>query len=162
MEIINAAVFFTILILLAIEDIREKKIIIIPVLLFCAYIFAVHIFFPSLELSEMLFGALFGGILMAVSFLTKGRIGMGDAMIYTCMVGPFFGGLKSLAVLFTASLSSAVFSIFYILRVRKRQRAFDEAEDMSAGRAYIKGKELPFVPFTLIGAAVEYFGGFLT
>ena len=39
MEIINAAVFFSLLVILSIEDIREKKINIIPPLLFCSYIF---------------------------------------------------------------------------------------------------------------------------
>ena len=162
MEIINAAVFFSVLIMLAVEDIREKKILVIPPLLFCVYIFAIHIFFPTLEISEMLFGVLFGGIMTGISFLTKGKIGMGDAVIYTCMVGPFFGGLKSLAVLFTASLSSALFSIFYILRQKRRRRVLSEGAEISDGREGIKGKEFPFVPFTLIGAAVEYFGGFFT
>ena len=162
MEIINAAVFFSVMIVLAVEDIREKRIMIIPPLLFCAYIFAVHIFFPTIEISEMLFGLLLGGIMMAVSVLTKGRIGMGDAVIYTCMIGPFFGGLKALAVLFTASLSSAVFSVFYILRQKKRRRVTEGGADIGGRGASIRGKELPFVPFTLIGAAVEYFGGFLT
>lgn len=154
MTIINAAVLFSILILLAIEDIREKKINVIPPLLFCAYIFAMHIFSPSLEISEMLLGVLFGGIMISVSFFTKGRIGMGDSVIYACMIGPFFGGLKALAVLFTASLSSAVFSLIYILRVKRRAKA--------SGGTSIKGTELPFVPFTLIGAAVEFIGGFFT
>ena len=162
MEIINAAVFFFLLVILSIEDIREKKINIIPPLLFCSYIFTVHIFSPTLEISEMLFGVLIGGIMMGVSFLTKGRIGMGDAVIYACMAGPFFGGIKSLAVLFTASLLSAVFSIFYIIRQKRKKRALCTGSDISESEAGIKGKELPFVPFTLLSAAVEYFGGFLT
>lgn len=162
MEIINAAVFFSLLVILSIEDIREKKINIIPPLLFCSYIFTVHIFSPTLEISEMLFGVLIGGIMMGVSFLTKGRIGMGDAVIYACMAGPFFGGLKSLAVLFTASLSSAVFSAFYIIRQKRKKTALCNGPDISESETGIKGKEIPFVPFTLIGAAVEYFGGFLT
>lgn len=161
MEIINTAVFFSILILLTIEDIREKKIMIIPPLLFCAYIFVAHIFSPTLEISEMLLGVVFGGIMMAVSFLSKGRIGMGDAVIYTCMIGPLFGGLKALAVLFTASLSSAVFSCIYILRVKRRQKAVGAGEDIS-GIPSIRGTELPFVPFTLIGATVEFVGGYFT
>ena len=137
MEIINTAVFFSILILLTIEDIREKKIMIIPPLLFCAYIFVVHIFSPTLEISEMLLGVVFGGIMMAVSFLSKGRIGMGDAVIYTCMIGPLFGGLKALAVLFTASLSSAVFSCIYILRasVMWRRRAYLSLSRKSSSRS---------------------------
>lgn len=155
MEIINATVFFSILILLAVEDIREKRVMVIPPLLFCAYIFVMHIISPNLEIAEMLFGVLFGGIMILVSFLTKGKIGMGDAVIYACMIGPFFGGLKALAVLFTASLASAVFSIFFILRVKRRQGALGVETD-------VKGTELPFVPFTLFGAAVEFFGGFFT
>ena len=162
MEIINAAVFFSVLIMLAVEDIREKKIMVIPPLLFCAYIFTMHIFFPTLEMSEMLFGLLFGGIMAAASFFTRGRIGMGDAVIYTCMVGPLFGGLKSLAVLFTASLSSAVFSMIYILWQKRRKRVIESGADIGGNGAWIKGKELPFVPFTLIGAAVEFLGGFFT
>ena len=155
MEMINAAVLFSVLILLAIEDIREKKIMIIPPLLFCAYIFVMHIVFPTLEISEMLFGVLFGGIMILVSIMTKGKIGMGDAVIYACMIGPFFGGLKALAVLFTATLASAVFSLFCIVRMKKRQGA------LGVG-TYVKETEIPFVPFTLIGAAVEFFGGLFT
>ena len=155
MEIINALVFFSILILLAIEDIREKRVMVIPPLLFCAYIFMMHIFSPTLEIAEMLFGVLFGGIMILVSFLTKGKIGMGDAVIYACMIGPFFGGLKALAVLFTATLSSAVFSLFLIVRMKKRQGA------LGVG-TYVKETEIPFVPFTLIGAAIEFFGGLFT
>jgi hypothetical protein len=114
-----------------------------------------HIVFPTLEISEMLFGVLFGGIMILVSFMTKGKIGMGDAVIYACMIGPFFGGLKALAVLFTATLSSAVFSLFLIVRMKKRQGA------LGVG-TYVKETEIPFVPFTLIGAAIEFFGGLFT
>lgn len=90
----------------------------------------------KVEWGIILLGLVPGMFLFAVSFLTSGGIGRGDAYLYLS-VGSILGFWGSLMVLFV-SLVLASFYGGYLLKIKKK------------GRKY----KIPFAPFTAGGYAI--------
>ena len=73
--------FFTILFLffLSIEDLKSRRVRLLPALIFAGGMFLAHLILKDLPLKELLWGILLGAGLFAVSLITHSAIGGGDA-----------------------------------------------------------------------------------
>jgi leader peptidase (prepilin peptidase)/N-methyltransferase len=126
---------FTILFLffLSIEDLKSRRVRLLPALIFADGMFLAHLILKDLPLKELLWGILLGAGLFAVSLITHSAIGGGDALaVLSCASA--LGGSAEFAALLLSLLLSALFSIFLLLR-----------------RKISRKDSLPFLPFLLAG-----------
>lgn len=80
---------------------------------------------------DTFFGVSTGILLVVISLLTKGELGMGDALLI-CVTGVYLGFVKNVQLLAIAMIMSGVFAIGMLIRCGKNKN--------------IK-LEFPFVPF---------------
>lgn len=116
----------------SIQDIREKK---LTVWLICAFGVCgavCHLIYERGEYQSLLGGIAVGAAMIAVSLLTKGRVGLGDGLVLF-VTGIFLGFRQNLTLFMVSQVLTAVYALF-LLTIRKK------------GRGY----EIPFVPFLLI------------
>ena len=118
--------------LLALEDLRMKKIPIIPLILTGIIGMIFHLIFESRDIKDILGGMFIGVVLYAVSFFTKGKVGKGDAFLFM-VTGVYLGFWNNLLALWIASVIAGVIGVGIIVVKNKR---FDY--------------KLPFVPFVLV------------
>ena len=123
----------TVLIIEAVTDFKKKEVnIIFPILLAAAAV--VMLFFSKdISLINAIIGIAEGLLLILISVLTKGQIGMGDGILLAAC-GLMLGGRDNLIMFFFACLSSAVVSAL-IMIIKK--------ED--------KKTKIPFAPFMIPG-----------
>ncbi len=135
LEIISAAVIFTGLVVLSIQDIKTKRIGIIPIM---AMMLLLIIFarMRGTGMTEVILGILPGAAAALISLITRGKIGIGDALLIIA-IGIGCGFYMTLEIWMTALLLSAVFGIV-MLALKK-----------ATGKT-----EIPFVPFLLAGFTV--------
>lgn len=112
------------------EDIKEKKIHLWLIYLFCVIGIICHVIFRNITLIEMIFGMLPGAFLCFVSFLSRGKVGIGDGLMLTA-TGIFLGFWDNLA-LFTAALFLVGISGVICFACRKKEA------------------QIPFLPFLLV------------
>ena len=123
----------TVLIIEAVTDFKKKEVnIIFPILLAAAAV--VMLFFSKdISLINAIIGIAEGLLLILISVLTKGQIGMGDGILLAAC-GLMLGGRDNLIMFFFACLSSAVVSAL-IMIIKKAD----------------KKTKIPFVPFMIPG-----------
>jgi len=123
----------TVLIIEAVTDFKKKEVnIIFPILLAAAAV--VMLFFSKdISLINAIIGIAEGLLLIMISVLTKGQIGMGDGILLAAC-GLMLGGRDNLIMFFFACLSSAVVSAL-IMIIKKAD----------------KKTKIPFVPFMIPG-----------
>lgn len=119
--------------LYAVEDIRKKRISVRYLWIFGAAGIVINLFQRSISVPDMLLGAAVGAALVAVSLLTRGSIGLGDGFLLMT-AGVFLGGSSVLELLFISLLYAALVSL-----------------GMLAFRSWKRKREIPFVPFLLLG-----------
>lgn len=124
--------------LLAVVDIKEKRIPVVPVAL-AGSLLAWYQLWQGTGIWELLAGILPGLLLLFLSVCTRGGIGAGDGWVL-CVLGIAAGVQKTVTVLGTALVLEAVIAAF-LLAVKK------------AGRK----TELPFLPCVLTGYLVVLF-----
>lgn len=120
----------------AAEDIRKKEVNVIYILLLGIVGVIVHLIAPNCSMSSILLGILPGIAMMAVSFFSKGGIGMGDGILLV-VTGVYLGGINNLCLLLTALLMSAVWALGMLVLKRKTRK-----------------ERVAFVPFLLAAYAV--------
>lgn len=121
-----------VLLICGVQDIRKKKILLWVVLLGAVLSCVCFPFCKSLSVPDRMGGAVVGVVIIILSLLTSGKIGMGDALLL-CLTGlglGFWGNLELFAIaLFLAALLSIVLMVMH-LADRK--------------------KSIPFVPFMFV------------
>lgn len=117
----------------SLSDIRYKKISLFVSVLFGIAAILVNIIIRQYSLLSLILAVVLGGIIMLVSKITKGAIGIGDGIVLM-VLGLYTGIYINLTVLFYGFLVSALMSILLLSlkRVRKKD-------------------SLPFVPCLLVG-----------
>ncbi|MBO4785161.1 MAG: prepilin peptidase [Lachnospiraceae bacterium] len=136
---IRFAFVFIVLGIEAITDFKKKEVnIVFPALL--AATAAVMLFFTKdISLINAIIGITEGVLLILISFLTKGEIGMGDGILLAAC-GLMLGGRDNLIMFFFACLSSAIVSAL-IMIIKKAD----------------KKTKIPFVPFMIPGFLIMVF-----
>ena len=128
-----------VLVIEAVTDFKKKEVnIVFPVLLAAAA--AVMSFFTKdISLINAIIGTGEGLLLILISLLTKGEIGMGDGILLAAC-GLMLGGRDNLIMFFFACLSSAIVSAL-IMIIKKAD----------------KKTKIPFVPFMIPGFLIMVF-----
>ncbi|MBR6383250.1 MAG: prepilin peptidase [Lachnospiraceae bacterium] len=122
-----------VLVIEAVTDFKKKEVnIIFPVLLAAAAT-VMFFFTKDISLINAIIGTGEGLLLILISLLTKGEIGMGDGILLAAC-GLMLGGRDNLIMFFFACLSSAVVSALIML-IKKAD----------------KKTKIPFVPFMIPG-----------
>jgi leader peptidase (prepilin peptidase)/N-methyltransferase len=142
-QIIRFCLFFIILMICSIKDIKEKeipnKVIITGILLGLAV--CTMSFDTEIVLDSVITCVITGFILYLVSMVTKGGIGMGD-MKLMAVCGLFLGFSQTTAVLLISLLLTGVIGIIYIL----------------LKKASLKSA-IPFAPFITAGFVINLLTG---
>ncbi|MDF2473797.1 MAG: peptidase prepilin type [Anaerocolumna sp.] len=121
------------LILCSYQDVKRKQINTMLILIGAVVILAASFLQGDLDLMERLLGLTPGIILLLLSYITRGQIGIGDGLII-CGIGICFGLLETVVLLAYGLFGSAIFAVI-ILCIHKADRK----------------KTIPFVPFILLG-----------
>lgn len=122
-----------VLVIEAVTDFKKNEVnIIFPVLLAAAAT-VMFFFTKDISLINAIIGTGEGLLLILISLLTKGEIGMGDGILLAAC-GLMLGGRDNLIMFFFACLSSAVVSALIML-IKKAD----------------KKTKIPFVPFMIPG-----------
>ncbi|GHU43179.1 hypothetical protein FACS1894111_08360 [Clostridia bacterium] len=131
MNQIKTVVLLLLFVWYAIEDVRKKKISIPPIPGFMGIGIVFFVLFRSFPLLSMAGGVAVGAVIMLISRITKGSIGMGDGIILA-VSGLYLGFEKNLFLFFVGIFYAALCSLGLILWKKK------------------KGKEeIAFIPFLL-------------
>ena len=121
------------LLICGIQDMREKQIYVYPVIITAVAVMIYQIAFRGLSVSNWLGGLVVGGVLCLISVISKGQIGLGDAMLF-CLTGLTVGFSGNIQILFFSFLFAAVAS-GYLMFVRHKHRKHT----------------IPFVPYLFLG-----------
>lgn len=120
----------------SIEDIRKKKIT-ITITLFSAILGVVlHLCFQNQSIYSMLAGMLSGGVIVGISRITGGMIGMGDGMVFM-LTGLYLGVEKNLSLMFLSFALAGVWALISMILFHKK-----------------KNDRIPFVPFLFISYVI--------
>ena len=127
------------LLLLSVEDIRKKK---IPIWVLAAAILVSPLFwlFSEEEISTFILGIIPGVILILISFVSRGGIGLADAFVVVIL------GMNTglTAVLMTVTISFGLIALF-------------SGGMLIAGKLKLKST-LPYIPFAFAGYIASIFG----
>lgn len=116
----------------SIEDIREKKITVMVTLLSGIIGILLHLFFQNQSIYEMLTGVLAGSFILMLSRLTKGRIGMGDGIIFM-LTGLYLGLIDNLLLMCISFSLAGIWGLFLVF-LKHNSRS----------------ERIPFIPFLFI------------
>lgn len=140
---LKKSIIFMMLLLFSIEDIRKRRIDILPLLAFSVIGAVYQAVTRALTILEICGGMLLGVGLLGIAKMTGESLGYGDGMLFL-VTGIYLGGWDNCSLLMTSLVLAFVFAIIQIL-VRKKSAK----------------SEIPFVPFVL-SAYVLYLGGQIT
>ena len=130
---VRFALVFIVLVIEALKDFRKKEVN-IPILGILAIAAMVMIFLgKDISVSNAIIGLAEGLLLILVSVMTKGQIGIGDGILLAAC-GLMLGGKDNMVMFFFACLSSAIVSVL-IMIIKKAD----------------KKTTIPFVPFMIPG-----------
>ena len=128
------------LLLFSVEDVRKKRIDILPLLAFSVIGAIYQTVTRDSTIPEICGGMLLGVGLLGIAKMTGESLGYGDGLLFL-VTGIYLGGWDNCSLLMTSLVLAFVFAIIQIL-VRKKSAK----------------SEIPFVPFVL-SAYVLYLGG---
>lgn len=137
---LKKSIIFMMLLLFSIEDVRKKRIDILPLLAFSVIGAIYQTVTRALTILEICGGMLLGVGLLGIAKMTGESLGYGDGLLFL-VTGIYLGGWDNCSLLMTSLVLAFVFAIIQIL-VRKKSAK----------------SEIPFVPFVL-SAYVLYLGG---
>ncbi|MCQ2082585.1 MAG: A24 family peptidase [Lachnospiraceae bacterium] len=129
--------------ILSFQDIKEKKIS--SMIVFGYLILGISYSLSNYSGRETLISLMFGLFLLAFCIFTKEGIGLGDVLVILS-IGAWNGFFDSIYIFFTALIIFDFFVLIMIVssKIRKKKN--------------ILSKEVPFIPFVLIGMVVILVG----
>lgn len=138
MQLVWLLIFGSVFLILSVYDVRSKRIpapgfITVAVLSVLCLILNNE---GDLRFTDIIFSCMPGLVLVVLSILSDGKIGVGDGLLIACL-GPGLGLERIAYVLMGALLAVSVFG--GILLISRRGR---------------KNTEIPFVPFITVGLGV--------
>ncbi len=122
--------------LLAVEDLRIKKIPVIPLMLTGIVGMIFHLVYWNRDIQDILGGISIGIVLYFISVITRGKIGKGDGVLFM-VTGVYLGFWNNLILLWVACVMAGVVGAGMMVAFKKN-----------------KDYKLPFVPFVLLAALV--------
>lgn len=125
----------------SLEDVKHKQLRVIYILMFGIGGVVLHLFVPICSIYSILCGMLLGVLMLLISAVTRGSVGMGDGVLLV-VTGVYLGGYQNLVLLMTGLLLSALWSLG-LLALKKKKRK----------------DEIAFVPFLLLSYFVMLCGG---
>ncbi|MBQ6549869.1 MAG: prepilin peptidase [Lachnospiraceae bacterium] len=129
---------FLLLIPCTVTDVRTRLVPVWFAGIFSACALLYHLLFTTSMLKEVVFGALMGLLFIGISRISRGALGMGDAILILSL-GIWCGLQDSFTVILFAFILSGLFGgIVLLVRKKKRQET------------------LPFVPFLLLSAVISF------
>jgi len=120
----------------SITDIIRREISVGAIFVFGILGILCALFGKDISAAETVLGVLIGLLLVLVSIMTKGELGMGDGILI-CITGLYIGFSRNILLVMGALIMSAVFSMV-LLAVRKNMK-----------------QEYPFVPFLLMSYVIQ-------
>jgi len=135
--------FFAVLVIFAVQDIREKSIKLENTLLLMALAVFIRVMLCKCPVYEKILGIAPGVLFLACAYFTKEKIGYGDGLI-TLGIGIFTGMWPCILVCLLACFLAAFVGV--ILLVSKK---------------ITKGSSLPFIPFLTASYVLVMIGGYL-
>lgn len=127
--------------LLALEDLKIKKIPIIPLVLTGIVGMIFHLLNWNRNIWDILAGMFIGVVLYFISVITKGKIGRGDGVLFM-VTAVYLGFWNNLVLLWIACILAGVVGSVMMIFFKKK-----------------KDYKLPFVPFVLLAALVMLVAG---
>ena len=121
-------------------DIRKRKIPLYLMIGLMVFAIITHIIYERLSITEMIFGAGMGIVLIGVAIVSREKIGIGDGIIFV-VVGLFMGFFGSMIILWYSSIIAALAGLILCI-IRK----FDHEK--------LKDVTLPFAPCVLAGIII--------
>ena len=132
LKTIHIVILILWLVILSIEDIKHKKVSYLTIVFGGLLLFIFSIVLGELTITNRIGGISFGLIIMLISYVTRGQIGMGDGLIIA-VIGLSFGLFMNLTLLTYGLFLSSITSILLL--------SFKKANKKST---------IPFIPFILI------------
>ena len=126
MESFGLAILYSIT---AFDDLRTRQVRVMELIVFAVLGLLIDLFSPTYSWLSILGGVSIGMVLMVVSYFSKEKIGMGDALI-VAVSGLYLGFVNTLILLW---LSSSLTSIYGVIK---------------------KKQELPFIPFLTVAYVI--------
>ena len=92
------------------EDIKRKELTIVYILLFGIGGMLLHLFWPVHSIYSIMWGILLGTVMMMLSWLSRGTIGMGDGILLV-VTGVYLGGIDNLELFLMGLMLAACWSL---------------------------------------------------
>lgn len=127
--------------LCSLEDVKYRRLTVIYILMFGIVGVILHMFAPVCSIYSILWGMLLGIVLILISVVTRGSLGMGDGILLV-VTGVYLGGYGNLQLFLYGLLLSALCSLGLLLLKRKKRK-----------------DEIAFVPFLLLSYFFLLFRG---
>ena len=123
--------------LTAMDDLKTKQVRVLEIIVFGILGIIINIIYKPHTLISVLGGVGIGLLTILFSYISKEKIGMGDAYIIT-VTGLYLGFIDTAILLWISSLLAAITGLVLI-------RKYDNTK-----------MEIPFVPFLLIAYVIMY------
>lgn len=117
----------------SIEDIREKKITVSITLVSAILGIVLHLVYQNQSIYAMLAGSISGLGILGMSVLTKGKIGMGDGVVFM-LTGLYLGVLDNLVLMSISFLLAGIWGMIRLFFCHCK-----------------RGERIPFLPFLFVG-----------
>lgn len=119
----------------AIIDLRKKEIYMFPVVIAGVIGIFVNVFVLKTDIKALLMGFLIGIIVAVISIISKGGIGMGDALILG-VCGIYYGFDETFRIYFIALVMAALIGLILLIKNPQNRK-----------------RQIPFIPFIFLGMA---------
>lgn len=116
----------------SIEDIKDQKITISFTLFFGIVGILLHLIFRQESIYSMLLGMGSGAVILLLSYLTGGKIGCGDGILFM-LTGLYLGMEKNLLLMMISFILAGIWGLLLVTLWHRK-----------------KDERIPFVPFLLV------------